>query len=117
MADAEQTVEDAVDPQQELVDETAARLTEIANQSLDSNEVARQIEELTSVVLDSAEVSTRSASIAADVSTTSINEQTLSFIPKVVCMGITMAIAGSWMINTMVDYTKGIFTRIPNLFM
>ena len=70
MADAEQTVEDAVDPQQELVDETAARLTEIANQSLDSNEVARQIEELTSVVLDSAEVSTRSASIAADVSTT-----------------------------------------------
>jgi flagellar biosynthesis protein FliQ len=48
---------------------------------------------------------------------TSINEQTLSFIPKVVCMGITMALAGSWMINTMVDYTKSIFIRIPNLFM
>jgi flagellar biosynthetic protein FliQ len=48
---------------------------------------------------------------------TSINEQTLSFIPKVVCMGITMALAGSWMINTMVEYTKGIFVRIPNLFM
>jgi len=51
------------------VDATADRLTDIATQSLDSNEVARQIEELTSVVLDSAEVSTRSASIAADVST------------------------------------------------
>jgi flagellar biosynthetic protein FliQ len=48
---------------------------------------------------------------------TSINEQTLSFIPKVICVGITMSLAGSWMINTMVDYTKGIFTRIPNLFM
>jgi flagellar biosynthetic protein FliQ len=48
---------------------------------------------------------------------TSINEQTLSFIPKVVCIGITMSVAGSWMINTMVDYTKGIFVRIPNLFM
>ena len=48
---------------------------------------------------------------------TSINEQTLSFIPKIVAMGITMALAGSWMINTMVDYTKGIFVRIPNLFM
>ena len=48
---------------------------------------------------------------------TSINEQTLSFIPKVVAMGLTMALAGSWMINTMVDYTKSIFTRIPNLFM
>ena len=48
---------------------------------------------------------------------TSINEQTLSFIPKVVAIGITMSLAGSWMINTMVDYTKVIFTRIPNLFM
>ena len=38
------------------VDATADRLTDIATQSLDSNEVARQIEELTSVVLDSAEV-------------------------------------------------------------
>jgi hypothetical protein len=59
-----------VDPQTILdVNAAADRLTEIENQSLDNNEVARQIEELTSVVLDSAEVSTRSASIAADVST------------------------------------------------
>jgi septal ring factor EnvC (AmiA/AmiB activator) len=49
---------------------TADRLRDIASQSLDSNEVARQIEELTSVVLDSAEVSTRSASVAADISAT-----------------------------------------------
>jgi len=48
---------------------------------------------------------------------TSINEQTLSFIPKVVCIGMTMSLAGGWMINTMVDYTKSIFTRIPSLFM
>ncbi len=48
---------------------------------------------------------------------TSINEQTLSFIPKVFAVGLTMSITGGWMINTMVDYTKGIFTRIPSLFM
>ena len=48
---------------------------------------------------------------------TSINEQTLSFIPKLVALGITLAMTGGWMINTMVDYTKGIFTRIPSLFM
>ena len=48
---------------------------------------------------------------------TSINEQTLSFIPKILLMGLTLAIAGGWMINTMVDYTKSIFTRIPSLFM
>jgi flagellar biosynthetic protein FliQ len=48
---------------------------------------------------------------------TSINEQTLSFIPKVLVMGLTLSIAGGWMINTMVDYTKSIFVRIPSLFM
>ena len=72
MADEEKTTEEAVAPEEAIVDveATADRLTEIASQSLDTNEVARQIEELTSVVLDSAEVSTRSASIAADVSAT-----------------------------------------------
>ena len=48
---------------------------------------------------------------------TSINEQSLSFIPKILLMGLTLAIAGGWMINTMVDYTKSIFIRIPSLFM
>ena len=48
---------------------------------------------------------------------TSINEQTLSFIPKLFVMGLTMSLSGGWMINTMVDYTKGIFIRIPSLFM
>ena len=72
MADEQQTTAEAQAPEEAIVDveATADRLTEIASQSLDTNEVARQIEELTSVVLDSAEVSTRSASIAADVSAT-----------------------------------------------
>jgi hypothetical protein len=72
MADEQQTIPDATEAAEAIVDveATADRLTEIASQSLDTNEVARQIEELTSVVLDSAEVSTRSASIAADVSAT-----------------------------------------------
>jgi hypothetical protein len=72
MADEQLTKAEAKAPEEAIVDveATADRLTEIASQSLDTNEVARQIEELTSVVLDSAEVSTRSASIAADVSAT-----------------------------------------------
>ena len=72
MAEEQKTAEEVVTPEEAIVDveATADRLTEIASQSLDTNEVARQIEELTSVVLDSAEVSTRSASIAADVSAT-----------------------------------------------
>lgn len=47
---------------------------------------------------------------------TSINEMTLSFIPKVAAMGITLAIVGGWQINTLVDYTREIFMRIPGLF-
>ncbi len=47
---------------------------------------------------------------------TSINEQTLSFIPKLIALGLTLSIAGGWMINTMVDYTRVLFGRIPTLF-
>lgn len=48
---------------------------------------------------------------------TSINEATLSFIPKLVVMAITLAAVGSWQITTLVDYTRGIFQRIPTLFL
>jgi flagellar biosynthetic protein FliQ len=47
---------------------------------------------------------------------TSINEQTLSFIPKLLSLGLTAAIFGGWMINTLVDYTKALYGRIPGLF-
>ena len=47
---------------------------------------------------------------------TSINEQPLSFIPKLIALGLTLSIAGSWMINTMVDYTRLLLGRIPTLF-
>jgi flagellar biosynthetic protein FliQ len=47
---------------------------------------------------------------------TSINEQTLSFIPKWLSLGLTAAVFGGWMINTLVDYTKVLFGRIPGLF-
>ena len=48
---------------------------------------------------------------------TSINEQTLSFIPKLLGLGLTLSIFCGWMINSMVDYTRIIFGRIPTLFM
>jgi len=47
---------------------------------------------------------------------TSINEQTLSFIPKLVAIGLTAAVFGGWMINSLVDYTKILYGRIPGLF-
>jgi len=47
---------------------------------------------------------------------TSINEQTLSFIPKLLAIGLTAAVFGGWMINTLLDYTKVLYGRIPGLF-
>ncbi len=47
---------------------------------------------------------------------TSINEMTLSFIPKVIAMGLATLLFGSWMLGTLVEFTRGIFQRIPALF-
>jgi flagellar biosynthetic protein FliQ len=47
---------------------------------------------------------------------TSINEATLSFIPKVAALALTLAIVGGWQINILVDYTRALFMRIPGLF-
>ena len=47
---------------------------------------------------------------------TSINEMTLSFIPKLVAMGVTLALFGGWQLSMLVDYTRDIYKRIPALF-
>jgi flagellar biosynthesis protein FliQ len=47
---------------------------------------------------------------------TSINEATLSFIPKLVAISVTLAVVGGWQIATLVDYMRALFLRIPALF-
>lgn len=44
---------------------------------------------------------------------TQINETTLSFIPKLVGVFIALMVAGPWMLTTMVDYMRLVFTSIP----
>jgi flagellar biosynthetic protein FliQ len=46
---------------------------------------------------------------------TQINEQTLSFIPKILVMTIALAITGPWILETFIHFTIGIFNRIPNI--
>ena len=48
---------------------------------------------------------------------TSINEMTLSFIPKLLVMAMALALFGSWQLVTLVDFARSIFERIPTLFM
>jgi flagellar biosynthetic protein FliQ len=47
---------------------------------------------------------------------TSIQEMTLSFIPKLAFMVLALVVFGSWQIAVMVDFTARIFERIPALF-
>jgi flagellar biosynthetic protein FliQ len=46
---------------------------------------------------------------------TQINEQTLSFIPKLVGIFVALVLAGPWMLSVMLDYMRGVFTGIPLL--
>jgi flagellar biosynthesis protein FliQ len=46
---------------------------------------------------------------------TSINEATLSFVPKLVIVAICLAVFGSSIMILLVDFTQGIFARIPDL--
>ncbi len=46
---------------------------------------------------------------------TQINEMTLSFVPKLLCMLLVMVITGPWLLATLVDFTRRLFTSIPGL--
>lgn len=48
---------------------------------------------------------------------TQINEMTLSFIPKILAMVVTLVLAGPWLISVMVDYIRELLHSIPNLVM
>ena len=46
---------------------------------------------------------------------TQINEQTMTFIPKIVAVLVTLLIFAPWMIKIMLAFTKGIFENINTL--
>jgi len=46
--------------------------------------------------------------------TTSIQEQTLAFIPKIVAVFVAILVFGPWMLRLMVDYVSKIFMNLPN---
>ncbi len=44
---------------------------------------------------------------------TQINEATLSFVPKVVGAVVVLAVAGPWMLSTLVEYIRTVLLGIP----
>ncbi|HEX8447385.1 MAG TPA: flagellar biosynthesis protein FliQ [Sphingomonas sp.] len=46
---------------------------------------------------------------------TSIQEQTLTFVPKLIVIGICLALFGGSMLVLIADFTRDMFARIPEL--
>lgn len=43
---------------------------------------------------------------------TSIQEQTLTFVPKIVCVFLALILVGHWMLKEMVDFTVNLWKNI-----
>lgn len=48
-------------------------------------------------------------------SATQIQEFTLSFVPKIIAVGVAILISGNWMLSTLIDFTHQLFNSLPNL--
>jgi flagellar biosynthesis protein FliQ len=46
---------------------------------------------------------------------TSINEQTLSFVPKALCVLGLLLLLAPWMVRQMIEFTTAIIERIPQM--
>jgi len=47
--------------------------------------------------------------------TTSIQEQTLTFVPKIAAIMLVLVLLSGWMFTTLGEYTKGLFELIPEM--
>jgi len=46
---------------------------------------------------------------------TQINEQTLTFVPKIIGIGLILLLAGPWMLQQMMRFTVQIMELLPNM--
>lgn len=46
---------------------------------------------------------------------TSIQEQTLTFVPKILMLSVALIVLGPWMLHTLVEFTSGLFTSLPHV--
>ena len=46
---------------------------------------------------------------------TQINEQTLSFLPRLLVMLVTLIVIGPWMVRTFMEYITTLYSNIPQV--
>jgi flagellar biosynthetic protein FliQ len=45
--------------------------------------------------------------------TTQIQEMTLQFIPKIICISLVLVVAGPWLLDKLIEYTENILVHFP----
>lgn len=48
---------------------------------------------------------------------TQVQEQTLSFVPKSLCVYGVIILLSPWMLNTMLEFLQHMYTQIPNFLL
>lgn len=46
--------------------------------------------------------------------TTQIQEQTLTFVPKLVAITVTIALTGPWIMSQLIQFSRQLFEQFPN---
>jgi flagellar biosynthesis protein FliQ len=46
---------------------------------------------------------------------TQIQEQTLTFVPKILAVFATLLVAGPWLLKNLLNYTMGLFNMLPSM--
>jgi len=44
---------------------------------------------------------------------TQINEMTMTFVPKMLAVGVAILLFAPWMLNLLIDFTRNLFVNIP----
>ncbi|MCC6437250.1 MAG: flagellar biosynthesis protein FliQ [Acidimicrobiales bacterium] len=46
---------------------------------------------------------------------TQVQEMTLTFVPKVLAIAVVLMVTGGWMLNQLVEFTRGLYELAPTL--
>jgi flagellar biosynthetic protein FliQ len=80
-------------------------------------EIARQALEVTMLISAPLFIAALATGLLVSIfqAATSINEATLSFVPKLLVTFLVLLLAGPWMITVITDYMRRLFEAIPSL--
>lgn len=80
-------------------------------------EIGRQAVEITLLISAPLFIAALATGLLVSIfqAATQINEATLSFVPKLIVLFITLVAAGPWMITMLTDYMRRLYSSIPGI--